>query len=326
MPFLPSDPNLLFSILLTDLLLILAGYLIIRKGFVWLGWLLFILTILFVERVCATEHPVFRMLAIISSMFICMKIIAACESYKKAFFNLSFLQWIAFTIGWAGMRAQLFESLVGKRLPGASKMFWYGVSRLCMGIIILLIAKKILLLDLTREVLFFAVTVLLLIGYSLILHFGILTMSAGFWRLFGVKTYLLFRSPLLSNSLSEFWSKRWNIAFSEMISIAIYRPLKKRVGPAGLIIVSFIFSGVLHEMAISLPVGKGFGLPFIYFIIQGTMVLTEKFLEDRNITFLKNKFIAKVWVYFWVIIPAPLLFHIYFVKGVIWPIMGLKIP
>ncbi|HUS01861.1 MAG TPA: membrane bound O-acyl transferase family-domain-containing protein [Chitinophagaceae bacterium] len=323
---MPSNLNVLFYILVTDLLLILFGYLIIRKRLAWIGWLLFVLTILLIGQVCVNENPVFRMLAIISSMFICMKIIAACESYKRHIFNLSFLQWIAFAIGWAGMRAQLFESLRGKQLPGAASMFWYGISRLCMGIIILLLAKQILLLDINKEVIFFAVTGLLLIGYSLILHFGILSMSAGVWRWLAVKTYLLFRSPLLSTSLSEFWSKRWNIAFSEMISIAIYRPLKKRVGPAGLIIISFIFSGLLHEMAISLPVGMGFGLPFVYFIIQGTMVLLEKILEDRNIIFLKNKFIAKVWVYFWVIIPAPLLFHIYFIKGIVWPVMGLKMP
>ena len=265
------------------------------------------------------------MLAIISSMFICMKIISASETYKRSDFNLSVLQWIVFATGWAGMRAQLFESLGKKRLEGAATLLWYGISRLCFGIIILLIAKQIVLFNSNNEALFFPVTVLLLLGYSLVLHFGILSISAGFWRLFGVKTYLLFRYPLLSKSLSEFWSKRWNIAFSEMISISIYRPLKNKLSPAAVIIISFIFSGFLHEMAISLPVEKGFGLPMLYFLIQACMILLENYFDKRKI-FLQNKFVRKAWVYFWVIAPAPLLFHIYFIKGVIWPIMGLKIP
>ena len=124
-------------------------------------------------------------------------------------------------------------------------------------------------------------TVFLLVGYSLILHFGILSISAGIWRLFGVKTYLLFKSPLLSTTLSEFWSKRWNIAFSEMISVTIYRPLKNKFGPAAIIIISFIFSGLLHEIAISLPVGKGFGLPMLYFIIQAIAILLENFFKGK---------------------------------------------
>ncbi len=324
MPFLPSNLNVLCYILVTDIILILIGYLTIRYKRVWVGWLLFVVTILFVQHVCISENPVFRMLAIISSMFICMKIVAASESCKKINFKLSLSHWIAFTIGWAGMRAQLFEFLGSAPLTAAAKMIWYGISRLCIGIILLVIAKQMLLLNLNKEFLFFAVTVLLLIGYSLILHFGILSISAGVWRLFGVKTYLLFRSPLLSKSLSEFWSKRWNIAFSEMISIAVYRPLKHKVGPTAIIIISFIFSGLLHEMAISLPVGKGFGLPMLYFIIQGAAILLENFFSKQNISIFQNKLIARLWIYFWVIIPAPLLFHTYFIKGIVWPIMGLK--
>jgi alginate O-acetyltransferase complex protein AlgI len=221
------------------------------------------------------------------------------------------------------MRPQIFASLGKKPVEGAIRLILYGISRLCLGVLLFLAAKQMQHLHLHPQILFVCLTILLLVSYSLILHFGILSISAGVWRLLGVKTYLLFKSPLQSTSLSEFWSKRWNIAFSEMISIAIYRPLKNNVGPAGIVILSFIFSGLLHESAISLPVEQGFGLPLLYFAIQAAAILLENIFKKKNLSFLNNIVLARLWVYTWVILPAPLLFHIYFIKGVVLPLAGL---
>jgi alginate O-acetyltransferase complex protein AlgI len=87
---------------------------------------------------------------------------------------------------------------------------------------------------------------------------------------------------------------------------------------------SFIFSGLLHELALSVPVNSGYGLPTAYFVIQGTLVLPEKVLADHNIKFLQNKIIARVWVFFWLVVPMPLLFHEAFIKQIVWPLAGLK--
>ena len=54
---------------------------------------------------------------------------------------------------------------------------------------------------------------LLMIGISLILHFGFCNLLVSAWRRFGVEANVLFLAPLYSQSLSEFWARRWNLAF-----------------------------------------------------------------------------------------------------------------
>jgi hypothetical protein len=87
--------------------------------------------------------------------------------------------------------------------------------------------------------------------------------------------------------------------------------------------VAFIFSGILHEIALSVPVNAGYGLPTLYFIIQGSLVLIERVLSHNKLSFLQNKIYARVWTLFWVIAPMPLLFHTEFIKQVLWPLAGL---
>jgi hypothetical protein len=168
------------------------------------------------------------------------------------------------------------------------------------------------------------VSAVLLIAFSLILHFGILSISAGMWRYSGVNTYFLFREPAKAASLAEFWGKRWNVAFSEMTSIAVFRPLVNSAGRSGAFILSFLFSGLLHELALSLPVNAGYGLPTLYFFIQAIAVLIERSLVRRNSSFLANRLGAKIWLFCWLVIPAPLLFHAEFIRQVVWQMAGLK--
>jgi len=189
---------------------------------------------------------------------------------------------------------------------------------------LIFLAHVLVSFHLYHDVTYPLVSVILLVGFSLILHFGLLGVSAGMWRLQGANTYTLFRQPAKSTSLTELWSKRWNIAFSEMTSITVYRPLKNKIGAEGALMASFIFSGLLHELALSVPVNSGYGLPTAYFIIQGLMVLVEKALLDNKVMILQNKIIGKVWTFFWLVIPMPLLFHTQFIKQIVWPLAGLK--
>ena len=77
-------------------------------------------------------------------------------------------------------------------------------------------------------------------------------------------------SPRLrSTGLGEFWGRRWNLAFSEMTALAIYRPLAAPGRAAPALVASFLGSGLLHELAISVPVRAGFGLPLVYFALHG---------------------------------------------------------
>ncbi|WP_448698681.1 MBOAT family protein [Mucilaginibacter sp. AW1-3] len=320
-------PGLLLHIVcfaLINLLLILLGYSIVKRGMIWLSWLLLVLSVTTADLIFINEIPVWRMLAIIATTFTAMKLIAVAEAYKGKRLGLSFKQWAIFASSWAGMRAEPFESLGGPALPNALPMVKFGISRIVIGLVLIAAAHGVVALHLPSITNYILVSGLLLVGLSLILHFGLLSISAGMWRRHGANTYLLFRQPATALSLTEFWSKRWNIAFSEMTSVAIFRPLKNRVGAPVALMLSFAFSGLLHELALSLPVNAGYGLPMLYFIIQGLVVLSEKWLVVNNILFLKNKVIARIWVFFWLVVPMPLLFHEQFIKHVVWVLGGVK--
>jgi hypothetical protein len=309
---------------LINLVLVFAGFPVPRKKKLLLSWGMFVISILAVYLLFQYQSPVIKMLAVIATTFTGMKIIVVPMAYRDKLVKLNFKQWAAFAGGWAGMRAQPFETLGDGPLPGAGQMIRFGISRLVFGGLVILAAREIVPLPLNTTLIHVVVSVLLLVGFSLILHFGLLSISAGMWRYSGANTYLLFRQPAKATSLTEFWGKRWNLAFSEMTSIAIFRPLRTKVGPAAALMFAFIFSGILHELALSLPVNHGYGLPTLYFIIQGALVLLEKTLKDKEGKFLQNKLVAHAWVFFWVVLPAPLLFHAEFIKQIVWPMAGLK--
>jgi alginate O-acetyltransferase complex protein AlgI len=144
------------------------------------------------------------------------------------------------------------------------------------------------------------------------LHFGVFDIVAGIYRLHGVAVNELFRSPLHARSLTEFWSRRWNIGFSEMISALVQRPLR-RVSASGALYASFLASGLLHELAISVPVRAGYGLPTLYFLIQGALVALEKKTARTP---------GRLWTLFWLAAPLPLLFHPPFIRGIVLPLVG----
>lgn len=287
------------------------------------SWLLLAVGIIGVHLIFINEHPVLRMLALIATTFTAMKVVAVAKSYESKPLKLTLMQWTVFAAGWAGMRAEPFETLGGKPLPGAWPMIRFGASRVVAGLLFILVAHGIAGIHLNPMFNFIFISIILLAGFSLLLHFGVLGISAGTWRLRGVNTYVLFKSPAKSTSLTEFWGKRWNLAFSEMTSITIFRPLRNRVGAAAAVMIAFIFSGILHEIALSGPVNTGYGLPTLYFVIQGSMVLVEKALVHRKAVFLQNFVYARAWTLFWVMVPMPLLFHEQFIKQVLWPMAGL---
>jgi alginate O-acetyltransferase complex protein AlgI len=152
-------------------------------------------------------------------------------------------------------------------------------------------------------------TPLLLVGLSLMLHFGLLNLLAGFWRACGVPAERLFRNPFHAHSLADFWSRRWNIAFTEMTAVAIQRPIKVVAGRQAAIFASFIASGLLHEMAISVPARGGYGLPTLYFALHGLLVVRGT--KSRTIMFVA------------LIAPILLVFHLPFLRTIIWPLTGI---
>jgi alginate O-acetyltransferase complex protein AlgI len=254
-----------------------------------------------------------------------MKIVVIAETYSGRN-GLKPFQWLAFSVGWFGMRAPLFEKLPAQPLA-YSRLIWKGLSRIVTGLCLLYLSAAAG--QYPGAAKYFLPQLLLLVGLSLILHFGVLNLSTASWRHLGVDVTELFKAPYKATSLKEFWGKRWNIAFSEMTALIAYRPLARQTGSGKAILASFLLSGLLHEIAISLPVRAGYGLPMLYFIIHAVaMQLEAKSPWVQRIT--QHKILSHIWVMAWLIIPMPLLFHSKFIAEVLVPLrnllLGFAIP
>jgi len=271
-----------------------------------IGWSILFAGTAAVDRLCTGAAPIERMLALIAFAMLAMKAIVVIEERASGMPPLPIGRVLAFSLAWLGMRPRVFASRAEGALPGAAELVQRGGRRLVLGVALVCVAR------LARHAPLLA-TPILLVALSLVLHFGVCTLLAGFWRSRGFDCEAPFRAPLSSAGLSEFWSRRWNVGFSEMTAIAVFRPLAERIGRAPAVMAGFVFSGLLHEMAISLPVRAGFGGPMLYFVIQGALVLAER----RRSPF------GRAWTLACVALPLPLLFHRPFLEGVIGPIIGI---
>ena len=278
------------------------------------AWGIIIATAVFAAVITAQEPPLYRMIAIVSLQLQSMKSIVMVETYTGKP-SLNPLQWLAFAQGWFGMRPRLFEAFPSKPLPGVLAFVSKGLSRIGIGLLLLLASVYV-----QKYIpVYFLPEVFMLTGISFILHFGMLNLSTGGWRAAGVDVKELFRSPYKSKSVKEFWGKRWNMAFSEMTALVVYKPLKDSYGKTVAMLASFLVSGILHEIAISFPVNRGYGLPLLYFIIHGVVMYAEDQVRAvKNITV--HPVWSHVWVFGWLIIPMPLLFHAAFIQQIAAPL------
>jgi len=289
-----------------------------------IAWVLAIATVLFSASITWEKPPLYRMIVIVTLQLLSMKSLVAVETYAGKM-NLKFFQWMGFAMGWFGMRPVLFETLPSKSLSYA-KLSLFGISRIVIGLLFLYLSRVI---ERSEIQIFFLSELVMLIGMSLILHFGLLNLSAAFWRFCGVDVKELFRAPVKSKSLKEFWGKRWNIAFSEMTSLIVYRPLKNSWGVPKATLVAFLVSGLLHEIAISFPVQTAYGLPLLYFCIHAALMFAENSLAFvRSIN--RHQIFSHIWVLGALITPMPLLFHPAFVAHVLVPlrdvILNILVP
>lgn len=108
-----------------------------------------------------------------------------------------------------------------------------------------------------------------------------------------------------------------------MTAIGVYRPLSCAVGRRSATGIAFLASGVLHELAISAPVLDGFGLPLLYFLLHGLLVLVESWLERRGLAVHQVAWFGRTWTIAWIVLPLGILFHPPFLRGVVWPALGL---
>lgn len=169
---------------------------------------------------------------------------------------------------WPGMEAEVF--LKASTKPCAIPWFkWLaaGLKIICGAVLVWLVARQ-----------FVAQEPLLagwvgMIGVVFILHFGFFDLLGLVWRRAGFAVEPIMRAPVLSQTPGEFWGQRWNLAFSRIAHDFIFLPTRRKLGIGGAIFTTFVVSGLIHELVISVPARGGYGLPTLYFLIQGFGVI-----------------------------------------------------
>ena len=304
--------------------IVLLGFAVARMRPLWFArlcaWGLTVAGVVASERLNREEPAGFRMLAIIGALLYGMKAVVSVEVQGQGARPLSIGRWLGFAALWPGMRPGPFARRGEAALAGAGQLLAGGASRILLGLGLVVLARMAWVLTSSRLL----ATPPLLVGLSLIVHFGAFDIFAAAWRWCGVDCQRLFRSPLRSTNLREFWGRRWNLAFSEMTAIAVYQPLVRIAGRGPALAASFVGSGLLHELAISVPVRAGYGMPMAYFMLHGLLMMSEARLAKANRPIDRVPWIGRVWTFGWLLVPLPILFHRPFLAGVVWPLIGLE--
>lgn len=88
---------------------------------------------------------------------------------------------------------------------------------------------------------------------------GYTDMALGVARMFNIRLTENFKSPYFATSIADFW-RRWHISFSRWILDYIFKPLQiewrdaRKVGVVGALMVTFLFSGLWHDVALTFMV------------------------------------------------------------------------
>ena len=222
---------------------------------------------------------------------------------------------IAYLAAWPGMDAEIFLDS-GQAPPAPKPREWLWASlKTALGIALLwMVARQV------PEQLALLRGWVGLLGLIFLLHFGSFHVIALFWQARGVMAQPIMSKPILAKTLSEFWGKRWNLGFRQLAYTLIFRPLHRRTGAAAAGLMVFLASGLIHDLVISLPARGGYGLPTLYFIVQGLGVTLERSNLGKQLGLQKG---LVAWMFLLVVTAAPAfwLFHPPFVLRIILPFM-----
>lgn len=159
---------------------------------------------------------------------------------------------------------------------------------------------------------------LAMIGIVMTLHFGLFHLLSCAWRQAGVNARPLMHWPIAAASVSEFWGQCWNRAFRDLTHRFIFRPLTTKFGPRWAIAGGFLFSGIIHDLVISVPARGGYGGPTLFFAVQGVAIFVERSGWGRQIGLSSG---WRGWLFTMMVLmtPIPCLFHSHFVLEIVVP-------
>ncbi len=245
---------------------LVSGPLCARFRSPWLrrmaGWSAAALLVVAADRVLADADPVLRMAGICAVLLAAMKGLVYAEWARAE--TLSMPRYAVFSLLWFGMDPASFRY----RKP---KLSWKG--DVATGLVLVAIGAAGSWVVWRME---WRQVIVMFLPMSLGFHFGALRVLKGCMRLAGFPVKTLFPNVLNAQGIADFWSRRWNVGYSQMMQRLVGRPVAERFGATASIMAVFIGSGLLHEVAITLPVRSGYGLPTLYFTLHGLLVLVEK--------------------------------------------------
>ena len=157
-----------------------------------------------------------------------------------------------------------------------------------------------------------------MVGLILVLHCGLFHLLSCAWRTIGVDARPLMNSPLLATGVSDFWGHRWNIAFRDLTHRFVFLPLTRQFGPKPALVVGFVISGLIHELAITIPAQSCYGGPIVFFTIQAAALFIERSAWGRRLG-LGRGCVGWAFAAVTLIGPVGLLFPTAFVTEIIVP-------
>lgn len=220
----------------------------------------------------------------------------------------------AYLFAWPGMDVDGFFDQARTRRPTLAEVL-FAFSKTSLGLVLLFAVVPAL-----AGVYPYWLGCLGMIGIVLTLHFGLFHLLSCLWRQLGLNAVPIMNWPILSLGVSEFWGRRWNLAFRDLTHRFLFRPLSAWLGAIGALLGGFFVSGLIHDIVISLPAGGGYGRPTCYFLIQAVAILFERSRAGRQLGLGRG---VRGWLFTFVVIllPVGLLLHTPFVMRVIVPFL-----
>ncbi len=221
---------------------------------------------------------------------------------------------VAFLVAWPGMDVDRFLHSSRATVRMVTIREWiFAIAKMVTGIGLIGIASHSLRQRPTLVAGWLAMT-----GLAFVLHFGLFHVLSCMWRTAGCDARPIMNWPILAKNVSDFWGHRWNLAFRDLAHRTIFAPASRVFGPAGALLLGFFFSGLVHDLVISVPAGGGYGSPTIYFLLQGCAVLAERSRPLRRMA-ARVPGVARALAIVVVVVPLPLAFHSHFVTRVVSP-------
>ena len=220
---------------------------------------------------------------------------------------------LSFLFLWPGMDINAFLGPKDAARKPRLREWGFALSKTILGLTLVYVAAPALLIR-SR---FFAAWIGM-VGIAFTLLFGVFDLLSLVWRRIGVDAKPIMRCPIRATSLSEYWGRRWNLAFRDFVHQSIFRPLRSRFGSVGALVAVFLFSGIVHEGVISGSTGTGWGKPTLFFGLQALGIVAERSRIGTRIGLGRG---VVGWAFCWGVIgiTAPLTFTRPFLERVVLP-------